>query len=263
MPPTCSSTGRRQRHEAGARRVLLAVMAAGARRVRVRAADRPARPLWRRRACTSCRDSSPSAGIRAGVPVTLSFTVAQPSGAPLVHYRTGPGPHTGVHLILVRDDLATIIHRHPPIAANGLHQRAGRVPEAGAVPRARRRLPADEGAGVHELPALPHDRRRGRLPPAAAAALQARGHDGRLAVHHQAAADPAPRPGGADRRDRPRRRRTAGGLHALVRRDGPRDLLPRARPGLLPHPHLRAQAGRAARAWRGRPRSRAARRSPG
>lgn len=61
----------------------------------------------------------PSAGIRAGVPITLSFTVAQPSGAPLVHYRTGPGPHTGVHLILVRDDLAAIIHRHPPIAADG------------------------------------------------------------------------------------------------------------------------------------------------
>lgn len=66
------------------------------------------------------RGFHPSAGIRAGVPVTLSFTVAQPSGAPLVHYRTGPGPHTGVHLIIVRDDLATIIHRHPPIATSGL-----------------------------------------------------------------------------------------------------------------------------------------------
>jgi hypothetical protein len=63
---------------------------------------------------------APSAPVHPGVPVTLSFTVAQPSGAPLVHYRTGPGPHVGVHLILVRDDLATIIHRHPPIGKGGL-----------------------------------------------------------------------------------------------------------------------------------------------
>jgi hypothetical protein len=61
----------------------------------------------------------PAGGIRAGVPTTLRFTVAQPSGAPLVHYRTGPGPHTGVHLIIVRDDLSAIVHRHPPIGANG------------------------------------------------------------------------------------------------------------------------------------------------
>jgi hypothetical protein len=51
--------------------------------------------------------------------VNLSFTIAQPSGAPLVHFRTGPGPHTGVHLILVRDDLATVIHQHPPIGRDG------------------------------------------------------------------------------------------------------------------------------------------------
>jgi hypothetical protein len=63
---------------------------------------------------------SPTGTVQPGKPVTVSFTVAQPSGAPLVHYRTGPGPHVGVHLIIVRDDLATIIHRHPPIAANGL-----------------------------------------------------------------------------------------------------------------------------------------------
>jgi hypothetical protein len=63
---------------------------------------------------------SPTAGIRAGVPVSLSFRVTRPSGAPLVHYRTGPGPHTGIHLIMVRDDLATIIHRHPPVGSDGV-----------------------------------------------------------------------------------------------------------------------------------------------
>lgn len=63
---------------------------------------------------------SPAGEVRPGEPVTISFTVTTPSGAPLVHYRTGPGPHVGVHLIIVRDDLATIIHRHPPIGKNGL-----------------------------------------------------------------------------------------------------------------------------------------------
>ncbi|HUK95593.1 MAG TPA: hypothetical protein VLU96_11135 [Gaiellaceae bacterium] len=49
----------------------------------------------------------------------LSFTIRQPSGAPLTTYRTGPGPHVGVHLIVVRRDLGAIIHRHPPVGANG------------------------------------------------------------------------------------------------------------------------------------------------
>src|SRR5947207_13167675 len=48
----------------------------------------------------------------------LSFTIRQPSGAPLTSYRHGAGPHTGVHLIVVRHDLGAVIHRHPPIGAN-------------------------------------------------------------------------------------------------------------------------------------------------
>ena len=49
----------------------------------------------------------------------LSFTIRQPNGKPLTAYRTGPGPHTGVHVIVVRDDLSVIIHRHPPISPDG------------------------------------------------------------------------------------------------------------------------------------------------
>ena len=49
----------------------------------------------------------------------LTFTIRQPSGVALTDYRRGAGPHTGVHLIVVRNDLSVIIHRHPPIAANG------------------------------------------------------------------------------------------------------------------------------------------------
>jgi hypothetical protein len=54
-----------------------------------------------------------------GKPARLSFTIDQPSGKPLTSYRTGSGPHTGVHLIIVRSDLGVLIHKHPPIGANG------------------------------------------------------------------------------------------------------------------------------------------------
>jgi hypothetical protein len=52
-------------------------------------------------------------------PARLTFTVQQPSGAALVDYKRGAGPHTGIHLIVVRRDLGVIIHRHPSVAANG------------------------------------------------------------------------------------------------------------------------------------------------
>jgi hypothetical protein len=61
----------------------------------------------------------PPAGIHARRPTTLAFTIDQPSGQPLTKYKTGPGPHTGIHLIIVRDDLSAIIHRHPKPAADG------------------------------------------------------------------------------------------------------------------------------------------------
>ena len=62
---------------------------------------------------------NPAGPITPGKPTTVAFTVDQPSGSPLTAYRTGPGPHTGVHLIIVSDDLSTIIHRHPPMQAGG------------------------------------------------------------------------------------------------------------------------------------------------
>jgi hypothetical protein len=62
---------------------------------------------------------TPAGAVTAGKPVTVSFTIQQPNGQPLTSYKTGGGPHTGVHLIIVRSDLASIIHKHPPIAAGG------------------------------------------------------------------------------------------------------------------------------------------------
>ncbi len=61
----------------------------------------------------------PVAPARVGRPTRVSFVIRQPDGQPLTRFRRGAGPHTGVHLIIVRRDLATIIHRHPPIAPDG------------------------------------------------------------------------------------------------------------------------------------------------
>src|SRR6266576_3728919 len=61
----------------------------------------------------------PAGSITPGRPTTVAFTVNQPSGSPLTAYRTGAGPHTGIHLIIVSDDLSTIIHRHPPMQPGG------------------------------------------------------------------------------------------------------------------------------------------------
>jgi hypothetical protein len=73
----------------------------------------------------------PSEAAQPGRPTTLAFTVDQPSGTPLTQYRRGPGPHTGVHLILVRDDLSTIIHDHPPVGADGHISQTVTFPKAG------------------------------------------------------------------------------------------------------------------------------------
>ena len=73
----------------------------------------------------------PSGPVTPGRPVTVTFTVVLPSGKPLTRYKTGPGPHTGVHLIIVRDDLAYIIHQHPPIGPNGLLRQTVTFPAPG------------------------------------------------------------------------------------------------------------------------------------
>jgi hypothetical protein len=57
--------------------------------------------------------------VEAGKPTTLKLHIEQPEGGALTKYKTGDGPHTGVHLIIVRDDLSDIIHKHPPVAPDG------------------------------------------------------------------------------------------------------------------------------------------------
>ena len=73
----------------------------------------------------------PAAKVEPGRPTLVSFTIEQPDGTPLTSYKHGAGPHTGVHLIIVSDDLSTIVHRHPPVGANGVLQQSVVLPRPG------------------------------------------------------------------------------------------------------------------------------------
>ena len=55
----------------------------------------------------------------AGKPAAITFSIQQPDGSNLTQFRHGAGPHTGVHVIYIRNDLGAIVHRHPQIAADG------------------------------------------------------------------------------------------------------------------------------------------------
>ena len=79
----------------------------------------------------SLGEFEPSTPVRLGRTVTISFTVRQPNGQPLTRYKTGSGPHTGVHLIIVRDDLAYIIHQHPPVGPGGALRQTVTFPAPG------------------------------------------------------------------------------------------------------------------------------------
>ncbi|HWK26072.1 MAG TPA: hypothetical protein VNS09_05890 [Solirubrobacter sp.] len=61
----------------------------------------------------------PDGATAPGKPEPVGFSIQQPDGSALTDYASGDGPHTGVHVLYVRDDLSTIIHRHPPIDAAG------------------------------------------------------------------------------------------------------------------------------------------------
>ena len=62
---------------------------------------------------------TPTAPVRAGHPTRISFTIIQPSGAPLTAYKQGSGPHTGVDLVIVRSDDSHLLYEDTDIAPNG------------------------------------------------------------------------------------------------------------------------------------------------
>jgi hypothetical protein len=76
-------------------------------------------------------DFEPAGAIRPGTPAAISFVIRQPDGQPLTRFKRGAGPHTGVHLIFVRDDLATIIHKHPPVGKDGTIRETVTFPDPG------------------------------------------------------------------------------------------------------------------------------------
>jgi hypothetical protein len=76
-------------------------------------------------------DFQPSGLVTPGKSTTVSFHINKPNGKPLTRFKQGPGPHTGVHLIMVRNDLSQIIHRHPPIAPDGTIRETVKFPSAG------------------------------------------------------------------------------------------------------------------------------------
>lgn len=108
--------------------------------------------------------------VQAGKPVTLTFHVQQPDGATLTKFKTGSGPHTGLHLIMVRKDLSQIIHRHPPVGADGTltqtvtfptpgpwHVVADVYPDLGAntLPNFQLTATVDVKGGAYKAAALP------------------------------------------------------------------------------------------------------------
>jgi hypothetical protein len=48
-----------------------------------------------------------------------ALQIVQPDGKPLTAFKTGTGPHTGVHVIFVRRDLGAFRHLHPEVRSDG------------------------------------------------------------------------------------------------------------------------------------------------
>jgi hypothetical protein len=100
----------------------------------------------------------PQTVAKAG-PVTLRFAVRTPDGKVLTRFRTGSGPHTGVHVIIVRDDLSLIVHKHPPMPAGGQLALPVTLPRAGRYRVLVDVYPADESGPKNFQ--LTHDLRVG------------------------------------------------------------------------------------------------------
>jgi hypothetical protein len=92
--------------------------------------SRPSAPTIAPARTFSLAGFRPARVAHAG-PATITFTIREPSGAPLTAYRRGSGPHTGVHLIVVRRDLGVIVHRHPRISPDGRVAQTIDLPSAG------------------------------------------------------------------------------------------------------------------------------------
>jgi hypothetical protein len=97
----------------------------------------------------------PTGPITPGKPTMVSFEIMQPDGTTLKKFKTGPGPHTGVHLIFVRNDLATIIHQHPPLNGTGVIKDSVTFPLSGPYRLVVDVYPAGQLQGTESAGALP------------------------------------------------------------------------------------------------------------
>jgi hypothetical protein len=92
--------------------------------------SRPSVPTIAPARTYSLRGFTPLHVTRPG-PAVVSFTIVQPDGTALTDYKRGAGPHTGIHLIVVKRDLSTIIHEHPPVSPSGHVAETVDFPSAG------------------------------------------------------------------------------------------------------------------------------------
>jgi hypothetical protein len=93
-------------------------------------------PTIQKSLTTKIADLTPTTPVEPGKPVTVTFRIVQPNAAgtqevTMTKFKRGPGPHTGVHMIVVSDDLSTIIHRHPPITPSGVFKQTVVFPKPG------------------------------------------------------------------------------------------------------------------------------------
>jgi hypothetical protein len=73
----------------------------------------------------------PARPVEAGRPTEVQFLIKLPSGATLTRYRTGPGPHTGVDLIIVRQGADALIYTDTTVGKRGLARENITLPAPG------------------------------------------------------------------------------------------------------------------------------------
>ena len=179
----------------------------------------------------------PSGLITAGKPTTMSFDIKLSRTARrITRYKTGSGPHTGVHLIIVRNDLAYI---HPPAPADPAQRR----------PSSDRHLPRALSPSTSSWTSLPR-RCRGCCPTSSCTATsgwpapitpsschRSRAHQVVDGIHFEvcrATLPCTPSRRSSSTSTSPIHARQAGPLHPVVRGAGACHLLPEGHPQLLP-----------------------------
>jgi hypothetical protein len=73
----------------------------------------------------------PKRSVAAGQSVEVRFKIVQPSGATITRYRTGPGPHTGVDLIIVRQGADALIYTDTTVGKDGFAREDITLPAPG------------------------------------------------------------------------------------------------------------------------------------